>query len=416
MSQKELVKQDKEYKEYILKTIDEYNNNGKKTIAYFCDTFYPIIDGVIKVLDSYATLLKDKYNIVVFAPKHKGIVAKQDYLVVGSNSFYFKFLGYDAPMPRGDAFLNKVLKLIKIDIVHAHSPFAMGALAARISKKKHIPFVMTLHSQYKRDFYKHTKSKLLTKILTDNIVKVYNKTNEVWTMSDFVAKILEGYGYKGDTYIIPNATEFVPFDDIDTEKKLIDAKYNIDPDQLVFLFVGRFVALKNMDLIVDALKIVKQNGINFKMFFVGGGPAEENLKKQIKALDLNKEIMLTGMIKDRTELAKLYARSDLFLFPSDYDTDGLVKIEAATFDTPSLLLENSAPASAITDGVNGFLSKKSAEDFAQKIIEISKDKKKLAAVGKKAHDDLYITWPKVAEKVSQRYEYWIEKYKNENKD
>lgn len=412
MSQKELVKQDKAHKEYILKQIEEFNNNGKKTVAYFCDTFYPIIDGVIKVLDSYATLLKDKYNVVVFAPKHKGVVAKQDYLVVGCNSLFFRFLGYDAPLPRGDSFLNKVLKLLKIDIIHAHSPFAMGALAARTAKKRNIPFVMTLHSQYKMDFYKHTKSKLITKILTDNIVRVYNKTSEMWTMSDYVKNILNEYGYKGETYIIPNATEFIPFDDIDKQKSYINDKYKLGKDQLVFLFVGRLVALKNIHMIVDALKKVNDAGIDFKMFFVGGGPAEENLKKQIKELKLEDKIILTGMIKDRTELAKIYARSDLFVFPSDYDTDGLVKIEASTFDTPSILLENSAPASAIVDNVNGFLSKKSAEDLANKIIEIAKDKDNLIKVGKKAYHDLYITWKDVAKKVSERYEYWIDKYKN----
>ena len=42
-------KQDKYYKNYIEEKINEFNTNGKQTILYFCDTYYPIIDGVIKV-------------------------------------------------------------------------------------------------------------------------------------------------------------------------------------------------------------------------------------------------------------------------------------------------------------------------------------------------------------------------------
>ena len=48
--------QNKNYRDYIMNKIEEFNNNGKHTIVYFCDTFYPIIDGVIKVLDNYASL------------------------------------------------------------------------------------------------------------------------------------------------------------------------------------------------------------------------------------------------------------------------------------------------------------------------------------------------------------------------
>mgnify|MGYP000071587672 FL=1 len=50
--------QNKKYRDYIMNKIEEFNNNGKHTIVYFCDTFYPIIDGVIKVLDNYASLLR----------------------------------------------------------------------------------------------------------------------------------------------------------------------------------------------------------------------------------------------------------------------------------------------------------------------------------------------------------------------
>ena len=69
-------KQDKEYKEYIEKTIEEYNTNGKKTIVHFCDTYYPIIDGVIKVMEHYATRQANKYNVILIVPKHKNKTVK----------------------------------------------------------------------------------------------------------------------------------------------------------------------------------------------------------------------------------------------------------------------------------------------------------------------------------------------------
>jgi len=167
--------QDRKYKEYINQTIDEYNNNGKKTIVYFCDTFYPLVDGVIKVLDNYATLLSDKYNIVAVVPKHKNIVIKKKYLVVGVSSLYFKFVNYDLAFPEVDGYLSTVIKKLRIDLVHGHSPFNMGSFAAKVAKKKKVPFVMTMHSQFKYDFMKHTKSEAMTNYLLKQIIKVFSK-------------------------------------------------------------------------------------------------------------------------------------------------------------------------------------------------------------------------------------------------
>ena len=53
---------------YILDKIDEFNNNGKRTIAMFCDVFYPSIDGVISVLNNLSNELLNYYNIVVCVP------------------------------------------------------------------------------------------------------------------------------------------------------------------------------------------------------------------------------------------------------------------------------------------------------------------------------------------------------------
>ena len=118
MAKKNIILQDEEYKKHIEKTIEEYNNNGRKTIAYFCDTYYPIVDGVIKVLENYAIKLSEIYNVVVIVPKHKNkeIVPHDKFLVIGSSGMYFKFVNYDLAFPEMDSYLKNTLK--SIDISH----------------------------------------------------------------------------------------------------------------------------------------------------------------------------------------------------------------------------------------------------------------------------------------------------------
>ena len=175
--------QDADYRKYVLDKIKEYNSNGKRTILYLCDTFYPIIDGVIKVLENYAEGMSNFYNVVLAVPKHKGLAARSDkYLIIGVNSMFFGFVNYDLAFPETDSFAKSALRKLRIDIIHAHSPFNMGKFAAKLAKQKQAPLVMTMHSQYKQDFAKFVKSKVIVNALTKNITKVFNKTTEVWTM------------------------------------------------------------------------------------------------------------------------------------------------------------------------------------------------------------------------------------------
>ncbi len=406
--EKIISKQDKVYKNYILEKINEFNTNGKKTIVYFCDSYYPIIDGVVKVVENYAITMCQKFNIVLVVPKYKGktVTEKKDYLVIGTKSKFFKILNYSLAFPKLDKFLSKMLKILHIDLVHGHSPFTMGNYASKLARKKKIPFVMTFHSQYKKDFMRYTKSKKITALLLRYIMRVFNKSTEVWTIHNTAKQVIKEYGYKGIVNLVPNATDFYIEQLKYSEEQLkqqINEKYTLSPDKVVFLFLGRLVAQKNIFFVVDTLSLLDQKGIDFKMFFVGNGPDENSLIKHIKNKNLQDKIVLTGRIDDKNELASYYARSDLFLFPSVYDTSSLVQIEASALHTPSVLLKDTATAQTITHGVNGYISGHSVEEYAQTIIDALNDKEKLQEISSNAHNDIYVTWKMLGEKIEQRY-------------
>lgn len=408
-----LVKQDDEYKKYILNKIDEFNNNEKKTAVLFCDTFFPCMDGVIVVIDNYATKLSKYYNVVVVVPKHHGYVSKQpDYLVIGTNSFFFNFVNYDLAFPNDDNFVKKALKRLKIDIVHSHSPFTMGKFAIKIAKKRKVPLVMTMHSQYKQDFEKYVKSKPIVDMMVKGITKVFNQATEVWTMHEVVANVLKGYGYKGRFFYMPNACSLaVPKD----RKKLVDdfnKLYNVDKDLPVFFFLGRIVEQKNIYFIVDALKILDDKNIDFKMFFIGGGPDLDKLQKHVNKLNLADKVVLIGRVDDRELQAKFYQRADLFLFPSKYDTSSIVQIEAALHQTPGVYLKGTATAQTITDRVNGYLSEDNVEAYARTIMDAISNKDELKRISQNALDQLYVNYDMLGERAHERYEFLMNEFKS----
>lgn len=388
----------------------------KITIGLFNDTYYPLVDGVVQVVDNYARLLSKKANVIVFVPKgrDKKYVDNFPYPIVRSMRMRVFFLDYDLPLPQFDNYFKKVLKNTKLDIVHIHSPFTIGKIGLQYAKKHNIPCVATMHSQFKRDFKRSVKTPLLSpivSILMASIRSVFNNTTENWAVNGEVGRIFhEEYKVKNKPIVMLNGTDMKPV----TDKAKVDAlrkKYKISPDEKVFLFVGRINILKNLPFLVRSLKILKEKQFPFKMIFVGTGQDEESIKKQVKSLKLTNNVIFTGKITNREELSLHYALANLFLFPSLYDCSSLVQIEAASQKTPALFLKGSATSDTITPEVNGYVSEHGELDYANKIVEIFSDEEKYNTVCQKAFDDLYLTWEEVVEKAYQRYLYLIEENK-----
>ena len=102
----------------------------------------------------------------------------------------------------------------------------------------------------------------------------------------------------------------------------------------------------------------------------------------------------------------------MFLFPSKYDSDGIVKCEAAAFKTPTVFLDGTFAASAATDGYNGYVVNEDSEQFANKIIEIFDDEENYNQVCINAEKTLYLTWDDIVKTAEQQYYDAINKYSN----
>lgn len=385
-------------------------------IGLFIDTYFPMVDGVIMVVDNYARRLQKFCDVIVFAPEGRKRFddSKLPYKVVRCKSkFPVVFLDYDLPMPNNDRKFMKQLKESKLDVVHIHSPFTIGKVGVKYAKKNNLPIISTMHSQYKKDFMQSTKSKLITKIMLREIMKVFNACDECWAVNDEIARVFVGYGAKELPKVQNNGTDLLPYCNLEEIKKL-RKKYSIKEDEKVLLFIGRLTALKNIFFLAKSLKALKDKNFKFKMLFVGVGNDEDKLKSQIKKLKLTEEVVFTGKIVDRIEISKYYKMADLFLFPSLYDASSLVQIEAASQSTPTLFLEGAATAATVTNNVNGYLGKNSPEKYADKIIEILSNVEEYEKISKNAFRDLYVHWDKAVEKTFNDYKRVFEERKTVN--
>lgn len=377
----------------------------KLNIGLFVDTWFPMVDGVINVVDNYAKRLCKFANVTVFAPKvNKNYTGSNlPYKIVFCKSAKFFNLDYRLPLPKLDKNFKKEIKAANLDIIHIHSPFSIGKMAASFGNKNKIPVVATFHSQFKQDFMRATHSKFISKILLKHIMKVFNSCDQCWAVNEEIGKVFKGYGYKGNPLVMKNGTDLTPVENPSKANNLVEDKFNISPTETVFLFVGRINKLKNILFIVDSLKILKEHGKAFKMLFVGSGQDENLLREYVKKQGLESDIIICGKIVDREMIKSLYNRAKLFLFPSLYDASSLVQIEAASQKTPTVFLEGAVTAGTVTKDVNGFVSENSPALFAEKIIQILYDEQYYQTVAQNAFKDLYVTWDQATEKAFEEY-------------
>lgn len=402
---KQLTKNSKRDMEILYK-INEFNTNGRKTIAFFIDSYFPIVDGVVSVLDNYAKFMANYYNVVVCTPKHKKQCYKsENYFVLSSDSVYLKKQGYDLGFPQLDSKFTNYISMLKIDLVHCNAPFLMGMFGLELAKKRHIPSVTTFHSQYREDFYKSTNSMLLAKIMTSFIIKFYDKSTVALTMNEFSKSVMKKYGLKrNDVLIIPNGTNLVykEFDE-ELEDKILE-KFGVKKDKFTILYIGRFVKVKNIYFILDVLSKLHKTNKNFQFVFMGYGVEEDRMRKIIKENGLGENVIITGKILDSDEKSVIIKNSNLLFFPSYYDTDGIVKIECACFGVPTLCLENTGVSSGIENNVTGFVEKNDVESMVTKLDFLSKNVDFVQKIGKNAKDRMYVSWEDVGQKLRSLYE------------
>lgn len=365
------------------------------------------MDGVGMAAQNYAYWLHEKgldvRVITPYAPHSEQVIAEAPYPI---NRYISVPIPYRPPyrygMPHIDLGFMHNWRRMKFDLVHAHCPFTSGDLAYSAAQRQQIPIVATFHSKYRQDFEHNVKSKAIVDWMVRHIIKFFERADEVWIPQAAVEPTLREYGYKGHVEVVENGNDFSsPIKKIEEMRVEMRDELGLDPNEMMLLFVGQHIWEKNIGFILDSLALIK--GMPVQLFMVGTGYAVREIRHRIKQMGLRDNVTLLGNIHDRERLKRIYAAADLFVFPSSYDTCGLVVREAAAMHTPSLMLRESTAAEAIDADVNGFLTANNAQAYADRIVWLMQHPEVLKQVGNKASTTISRSWENVIEEVILRY-------------
>ena len=384
-------------------------------IGQFSDSFLPIVDGVGRVVYHYAAALSKRgEECYVIAPMaDTGYRGGYPFELVDFISMELpRQRQYSTGIPSLDTHYDARMRNIALDVIHAHSPFIAGLEAQRIARRRGIPIIGMFHSRYYDDFYQYTRAEMLANIAVATIVNFYQRCDEVWTVSQSSAETLHDYGYVGEIVVIPNGTPDV--DPNPERAKAAKAHFQL-PDEPILLYCGQINWKKNILRILESCAAYQKTGKPFTLVLAGQGPDAKAIQQKVQEFDLTDRVRFTGHVTDEELLYGLYEVADLFVFPSLYDTSGMVVRESAAMETPSVVVRGCATAEPILDRENGFLCEDTTESLCAVIEMALSDLAMTRQIGKVARKTIYLSWDDIAANALDRYAALIEHHKANRK-
>lgn len=359
-------------------------------IAICSDYFYPKVGGITTHIENLAKNLEKRGHEATIITKN----ARYDDSVHGLNVRRINSLFYTSKtldIPTTDE-LEKILKEINPDVIHAHHAFSpVSLLSLSLGKKLGIKTVLTNHSiqfLYDSDYIWKPSSYALFpyRQYIDNADKIIGVSRAATSfISHFTNK---------EVKIVPNGinvSEFAP------EIKEFDGKS--------ILFVGRFVYRKGLHLLLETMREVVKENKEAKLTIAGTGYLGHILKLFVKTLNLQKNVSIKEN-PEKSKLIELYQKSNVFLMPSIFgESFGIVLLEAMASKTPVVATNQGGIKEVIKHRQTGLLVKKDKiKELTENVTILLNDKELSKKLSSNAYREVKrYDWSKVVKEIEDVY-------------
>ncbi len=334
-------------------------------IAYIYDAVYPWIKGGAekRIYEISKRLVKRGHEVHWFGLKwwdgEKDIV-KEGIHLHGIGKWDNLYVERRRSINEGLYFGIKTLTGLKgdFDVIDCQEFPYFPCFSAKIhSLFKRSMLVITWHEIWgdywfeylgKKGFFGWTVEKLTSRLTSRNVA-----------VSERTKEDLERIGVRKEIEVIPNGINF-------GEIELIKAS----EEESDIIFAGRLIEEKNVDILIKAVELVREEDPDVKCVIIGDGPERGKLEKLVYDLKLENNIEFKGFLENYDDVISYMKLSKVFVLPSTREGFGIVALEANACGLPVVTVNHTRNAACdfITNGETGFICKLSEGDVAEKIL------------------------------------------------
>lgn len=215
--------------------------------------------------------------------------------------------------------------------------------------------------------------------LDDKLYRLFFKHLKVILLAEALYADVEKYVKREDVLICPNG---IP--ETLSEEPTIERNNKVPH----LLFLSNLLESKGVLVLLDALKILSDKGYSFVCDFVGGETAEidaARFKQEVEQRELDRLVVYNGK-KYGEEKKQYFEQADLFVFPTYYETFGLVNLEAMEYKLPVISTNEGGIPDVVKDGKTGLIcEKKNATSLAHCIEQLFTDKELRLKMGEEGY-------------------------------
>jgi glycosyltransferase involved in cell wall biosynthesis len=378
--------------------------NFKIKIGFFSDSYRPYVSGVVRSIDTFKNELeKIGHEVYIFAPSYKNVEKEPR---------VYRFPA--VPSPTNKEFtlaipfslhIFKKIQELRLDIIHTHSPFILGALAAILCRIFKIPLVFTYHTLYEHYVHYIPIGRNLARWLVIKYTNFYcNRCDLVVVPTETVAENLHQRKIRTPLTVIPtgiNLDEFKKEVSPDWLKK----NYNIDRTNLkILISVGRMGPEKNIIFLLRTFQKIQLDFPQTILLLVGGGPYLEEYQQLTEKMGIEKKVIFTGNL-GREAIVNCYKSADIFVFASLTESQGIVLAEAKAAGLPIVAIKAGGVGNMVKDKEDGYLVEENLEIFAEKTVCLLKNEPLYHQMSKNALKNVIeLSSQKSAQKLSEAYQ------------
>ena len=234
-----------------------------------------------------------------------------------------------------------------------------------------IPVIHTYHTQYEDYVHYIAKGMLIRPNMVKYLVRGFlHDVDGVICPSEIVRDLLSKYKVKVEKRVIPTGIELAKFERPEIKEENLAAlrlKLGIKEDEKMLLSLSRISYEKNIQAVLAAFAQVLKEENKMKLVVAGDGPYLDSLKEQAVQLQIQNQVIFTGMIAP-SETALYYKAADFFISASTSETQGLTYLESLASGTPVIAHGNPYLDNLISDKMFGTLYY-GEQDLAGAILE-----------------------------------------------
>lgn len=347
-------------------------------IAFFTNYYHPVVNGVVRSVASFReNLMKRGHNVFIFA--------QSDSSYKDTEPFIFRYPSL--PLPLGEIstalpmspFVDQLLPMLKLDVIHSHHPILLGQTAARKAAELDLPLVFTFHTQYWEythyiPFPQEAVQEFLKNAVHRWLKEFMQKCQHIIIPSESMREILvRDYGLQDRYSVIPTGTDLEPFLNADGQALRSEKGWQ---DETVLISVGRLAPEKNWDTLIRAFARANTKYPNMRLMLIGDGSARQSLESLSSELGIADQVTFTGALPF-DEIPRYLKAADVFTFASVTETQGLVTIEAMAAGLPVVAVDGPGTRDIVEHGKQGFLVENDPDALAKGFHKLLSDSQRV---------------------------------------